>query len=88
MERARRQCVRGLRLRVEARSLRVLATTDEWDRVMGVNARGTFLCYKYAARQMITQGRGGRIVGAASVCAKKGMRVCSCTHALFCLPAL
>ncbi|KAJ7097543.1 acetoin reductase family protein [Mycena epipterygia] len=50
-------------------------TTDEWDRVMGVNARGTFLCYKYAARQMITQGSGGRIVGAASVCAKKGMCV-------------
>lgn len=39
---------------------------------MGVNVRGTFLCYKYAARQMIKQGRGGRIVGAASVAGKKG----------------
>ncbi|KAJ7489131.1 acetoin reductase family protein [Mycena latifolia] len=48
-------------------------TADEWDALMAVNARGTFLCYKYAAEQMIRQGRGGRIVGAASVCAKKGV---------------
>jgi len=34
---------------------------------MAVNARGTFLCYKYAAAQMITQGRGGRIMAASSV---------------------
>ncbi|KAJ7916804.1 hypothetical protein B0H13DRAFT_1997081, partial [Mycena leptocephala] len=48
-------------------------TTVEWDTVMSVNARGTFLCYKYAAMQMIKQGRGGRIIGAASICAKKGV---------------
>ena len=30
---------------------------------MGVNLRGTFLCYKYAGLQMIAQGRGGRIIG-------------------------
>lgn len=30
---------------------------------MAVNVRGTMLCYKYAAKQMIAQGRGGRIVG-------------------------
>jgi predicted dehydrogenase len=29
-----------------------------------VNARSTFLCYKHAAKQMIAQGRGGRIIGA------------------------
>jgi len=34
---------------------------------MAVNARGTFLCYKYAAAQMITQGRGGRIMATSSV---------------------
>ena len=39
---------------------------------MAVNARGTFLCYKYAAAQMITQGRGGRIIGASSVAGKMG----------------
>jgi NAD(P)-dependent dehydrogenase (short-subunit alcohol dehydrogenase family) len=31
---------------------------------MAVNARSTFLCYKHAAKQMIAQGRGGRIIGA------------------------
>ncbi|KAJ7444590.1 NAD-binding protein [Mycena galericulata] len=48
-------------------------TADEWDTVMSVNARGTFFCYKYAALQMIKQGCGGRIIGAASICAKKGV---------------
>ncbi|EPQ51184.1 NAD P-binding protein [Gloeophyllum trabeum ATCC 11539] len=38
-------------------------SADEWDRLMSINAKGTFLCYKYAAEQMIKQGRGGRIVG-------------------------
>ncbi|TDC90458.1 SDR family oxidoreductase [Actinomadura sp. 7K507] len=44
-------------------------STAEWDRVMSVNARGAFLSYRAAARQMIKQGRGGRIIGAASVSA-------------------
>ncbi|KAF7369236.1 hypothetical protein MVEN_00251300 [Mycena venus] len=48
-------------------------TAADWDTVIRVNARGTFLCYKYAALQMIRQGGGGRIVGAASICAKKGV---------------
>ena len=30
---------------------------------MNVNARGTFIGYKAAAKQMIKQGRGGRIIG-------------------------
>ncbi|KAJ7040943.1 hypothetical protein C8F04DRAFT_1031814, partial [Mycena alexandri] len=46
----------------------VNTTAAEWETVMGVNARGTFLCYKYAAVQMIKQGNGGRIIGAASIC--------------------
>ncbi|KAF8547026.1 NAD(P)-binding protein, partial [Imleria badia] len=45
---------------------------DEWERIMAVNARGTFLCYKYAAQQMIKQGRGGRIMGASSIVGKLG----------------
>jgi NAD(P)-dependent dehydrogenase (short-subunit alcohol dehydrogenase family) len=31
---------------------------------MAINARSTFLCYKHAAKQMIAQGHGGRIIGA------------------------
>jgi NAD(P)-dependent dehydrogenase (short-subunit alcohol dehydrogenase family) len=30
---------------------------------MAVNVRGTMLCYKHAAKQMIAQERGGRIIG-------------------------
>ncbi len=39
-------------------------TVDVWDHIMTVNVRSVMLAYKYAARQMIKQGRGGRIVGA------------------------
>ncbi|KAJ7843072.1 hypothetical protein B0H14DRAFT_2779343, partial [Mycena olivaceomarginata] len=52
---------------------RLLRRAEEWDTVMRVNARGMFLCYKYAAVQMIRQGGGGRIIGAASICAKRGV---------------
>ena len=31
---------------------------------MAVNLRSVMLCYKYAAKQMIAQGHGGRIIGA------------------------
>ncbi|KAF9459840.1 hypothetical protein BDZ94DRAFT_1300250 [Collybia nuda] len=48
-------------------------TSDsEWDRVLATNARSAFLCYKYAGKQMISQGRGGRIIGASSVAGKQG----------------
>ena len=40
---------------------------------MAVNIRGPFLCYKYAAQQMIKQGRGGRIIGGSSVAGKVGL---------------
>jgi NAD(P)-dependent dehydrogenase (short-subunit alcohol dehydrogenase family) len=39
---------------------------------MDTNARGTFLCYKYAGMQMVKQGRGGRIIGASSIAGKQG----------------
>ena len=35
----------------------------EWERVWDVNIRGTIFCYKHAARQMVKQGNGGRIIG-------------------------
>jgi acetoin reductase-like protein len=45
-----------------------LMETDEatWDALMNVNAKGVLLCSQAAARQMIAQGRGGRIINNAS----------------------
>jgi meso-butanediol dehydrogenase/(S,S)-butanediol dehydrogenase/diacetyl reductase len=45
---------------------------DDFDNLMAVNLRGVFLCYQEAARQMIRQGDGGKIIGAASIAAHKG----------------
>lgn len=47
-------------------------TPEEYDRVHAVNGRGVFLCYTEAARQMIEQRSGGKIIGAASIAAHKG----------------
>ncbi|TFY56397.1 hypothetical protein EVG20_g8940 [Dentipellis fragilis] len=44
---------------------------EEFDQTVGVNAKGPLLCYKYAAKQMISQGRGGRLIGAASAASKR-----------------
>lgn len=48
------------------------ATTEDWTKVHSVNALGVALCFKYAAIQMIKQGRGGRIIGASSGAGKQG----------------
>ncbi len=45
---------------------------DRWRTVLDVNLTGAFLCTKHAARQMIRQGHGGRIVNIASQAAKSG----------------
>lgn len=47
-------------------------TKEQFDRLFDVNVRGTFFCYKYAAIQMLEQGRGGRIIGACSIAGKRG----------------
>lgn len=47
-------------------------TPAEFDKVQAVNSRGAFLCYTEAARQMISQGTGGKIIGAGSIAAHKG----------------
>jgi meso-butanediol dehydrogenase / (S,S)-butanediol dehydrogenase / diacetyl reductase len=49
-------------------------TAEQWETTMRVNLRGVFHCYRAAARQMIAQGRGGRLIGAASVAAHRGGR--------------
>jgi len=40
---------------------------NEWDLVLGVNLKGTFLCSQFAAKEMMKK-RFGRIVNLASVC--------------------
>jgi 3-oxoacyl-[acyl-carrier protein] reductase len=38
----------------------------EWDRVLGVNLKGSFLCAQAAARAMVAAGRAGAIVNISS----------------------
>lgn len=47
-------------------------TREQWQQTMDVNLKGVFHCYQSAARQMIRQGGGGRLIGAASVAAHRG----------------
>jgi NAD(P)-dependent dehydrogenase (short-subunit alcohol dehydrogenase family) len=47
-------------------------TEEEWDLNMDVNAKGTFLCTKAVLKQMIKQGKGGRIVCVSSLAGKFG----------------
>jgi NAD(P)-dependent dehydrogenase (short-subunit alcohol dehydrogenase family) len=47
-------------------------TTEDFDSLCAVNLRGTFFCYKYAGLKMVSQGRGGRIIGASSLTGKQG----------------
>jgi glucose 1-dehydrogenase len=40
---------------------------QEWQKIVAVNLTGTFLCSQAAARQMIAQGGGGRIINISSI---------------------
>jgi NAD(P)-dependent dehydrogenase (short-subunit alcohol dehydrogenase family) len=40
---------------------------EDWDRVLDINLKGTFLCLKYEARAMLKCGNGGAIVNVGSV---------------------
>ena len=48
------------------------ATDEDWDRCFAVNARGTFLCSRAAARPMVAAG-GGSIINQGSVAAVVGV---------------
>jgi meso-butanediol dehydrogenase/(S,S)-butanediol dehydrogenase/diacetyl reductase len=50
----------------------VETTPEQWRQTLEVNLTGVFYCYQAAARQMIAQGTGGRLIGAASVAAHRG----------------
>ena len=43
---------------------------DEWERVLAVNLKGGFLCAQAAAKEMVKQGRGGRIISIVSTAAE------------------
>lgn len=45
---------------------------DEWDTVLGVNLRGVFLGTKHAAKVMVEQGHGGKIINIGSQASKSG----------------
>lgn len=45
----------------------------QWQRVLRVNLTGVFLCCQAAARQMVAQGGGGRIVTIASINGFRGV---------------
>ncbi len=49
-------------------------TEQDWDRVLATNLKGVFLCGQAAAKQMIRQNSGGKIVNTASVAAFMGTK--------------
>ena len=42
-------------------------TDDEWNKVLAVNLFGAFLVHQVAARQMVKQGPGGKLINVSSV---------------------
>ncbi len=50
---------------------------EEWDTVLGVNLRGVFSGTKYAAKIMVEQGKGGRIINIGSQASKSGFAMAS-----------
>jgi glucose 1-dehydrogenase len=73
---------------METRTSVLESSERDFDLVIGVNLKGAFFGTQYAAKQMITQGGGGRIINISSVhedwpmpgntpycCAKGGVRM-------------
>ena len=56
-------------------------TEKDWDWIHNVNAKGTFFCLQEAARQMIKQNKGGRIINMASVGGKGFVDVSNAIYA-------
>jgi len=48
-------------------------TEAEFDRVINVNVKGVFNSFHAAAKQMVKQGRGGRLIAASSAAGKAGV---------------
>ena len=47
-------------------------TEEDWDRIFAVNTKGVFLCDQAAAKQMIQQGHGGKIINCSSIAGYAG----------------
>jgi meso-butanediol dehydrogenase/(S,S)-butanediol dehydrogenase/diacetyl reductase len=47
-------------------------TEKEWDQTIDLNLKGTYFCIQAAARQMVKQGEGGRIINISSVSGRHG----------------
>ena len=43
-----------------------------WNKTMAINATGAFLCSRAAARQMLAQGQGGKVINISSIAGKHG----------------
>ncbi len=56
-------------------------TEKDWNWIHDVNAKGTFFCLQYAAKQMIKQKHGGRIINMASVGGKGFVDVSNAIYA-------
>jgi meso-butanediol dehydrogenase / (S,S)-butanediol dehydrogenase / diacetyl reductase len=47
-------------------------TEENWNFIMGINGLGCLIGMQEAARQMITQGGGGKIINTASIASRQG----------------
>lgn len=51
----------------------LLETTEkDWDRLIGINLKGVFLCTKAAVAEMVKQGRGGKVISISSIAGEVG----------------
>jgi meso-butanediol dehydrogenase/(S,S)-butanediol dehydrogenase/diacetyl reductase len=48
-------------------------TEENWNFIMGVNGLGCLIGMQEAARQMIAQGTGGKIINTASIASRQGL---------------
>lgn len=55
---------------VEPKAPLLEMTDEQWDRTLDVTLTGVFLCTQIAARAMVRQGQGGRIIQISSIAGK------------------
>lgn len=55
-------------------------TIEEWERIISTNLTGTFRVNQAAARQMVEQGRGGRIINIGSIDSLRPWKVGSAAY--------